>query len=259
MDRNEERVLSPLPAVRIAMWSGPRNISTALMRSWGSREDTVVCDEPLYAYYLKVTRLDHPGRDEIIAAGETDWRVVVRELTGEIPTGKRVFYQKHMAHHLLPDVGRDWLDRLIHVFLVRDPRDMLISLAKITPRIQIEDTGLPQQWEIFRRVADRSGTVPPVLDARDVLLDPSGVLKRLCARVGVPFDRAMLTWEPGPRSTDGIWAKYWYHAVQQSTGFKPYEEKTDRIPVRLDALYTQCRVYYDRIVPHCLRAESTEG
>ena len=246
-------------AVRIAVWSGPRNISTALMRSWGNRNDTFVCDEPLYAHYLDVTHVDHPGRDEILASHEKDWRVVVRYLTREVPGGKRIFYQKHMAHHLLPDIDRDWLDHLTHVFLIRDPRDMLTSLVKVTPNIQIEDTGLPQQWELFSRIRDVAGTLPPVLDARDVLLDPRGVLQRLCYRLGVPFDEAMLAWEPGRRATDGVWAKYWYAAVERSTGFEPYKQKHERVPERLQGLHTDCRRYYDRLYAHRLRGDAAES
>ncbi len=127
------------------MWSGPRNISTALMRSWGSRADTAVCDEPLYAYYLKTTGVEHPGRDEVIAHHETDWRKVVDWITGPIPGGRAVWYQKHMAHHLLADVDRGWLSSMVNCFLIREPREMLVSLSKVTARIRIADTGLPQQ------------------------------------------------------------------------------------------------------------------
>ncbi|HEX6984335.1 MAG TPA: hypothetical protein VF170_03110, partial [Planctomycetaceae bacterium] len=140
--------------LRLAVWSGPRNISTAMMRSWGNRSDTVVVDEPLYAHYLKVTRLPHPGADEVLAHHESDWRKVAEFLTGPVPGGKRIFYQKHMAHHLLPEIGRDWLSRLTHVFLIRDPKEMLTSLMKVLPEPRVEDTGLPQQVELFERVRD---------------------------------------------------------------------------------------------------------
>jgi hypothetical protein len=236
------------------MWSGPRNISTALMRSWGSRSDTFVCDEPFYAYYLLETGIDHPGRDEILAAHETDWRKVAAWLTGEIPEGKSIFYQKHMAHHMLPGIDRGWLNRVTHAFLIRDPGEMLASLVKVTPRIQIEDTGLPQQWELFELVRASTGETPAVLDARDVLQDPRDLLERLCSRVGVPFDDAMLEWEAGPRRTDGVWARHWYDAVERSTGFEAYTPKSERLTESLKPVHEACRIYYDRLYAHRLAA-----
>ena len=232
--------------VRIAMWSGPRNISTALMRSWGNRTDTIVCDEPLYAHYLKVTGKDHPGAREVIDHHEADWQKVIDQLIGPIPHEKSVFYQKHMAHHLLPGIDRTWLDKVTNCFLIRDPREMLTSLVKVTPSPTIEDTGLPQQLEIFK-LAAKNGDTPPVLDAEDVLEHPRELLTQLCEAVGVEFDNAMLTWPPGQRDTDGIWAKHWYRAVEKSTGFKPYVPKPDRLPEQLDDLHKECRSLYDRL------------
>ncbi len=233
-------------AVRIAMWSGPRNISTALMRSWGSRSDCHVTDEPLYAHYLLATGLDHPGREATLARHETDWRRVVSWLTGPVPDGKTIWYQKHMAHHLLPDVGRDWLDELTHAFLIRDPREMLLSLAEFLPDIRVEDTGLPQQVELFRRRRAR-GDEPAVVDSRDVLLAPEPTLRALCARLGVPFDRAMLRWEPGLRETDGAWAPYWYAKVEQTTTFGRYEPKEEPLPERLRPVYDACLPLYEEL------------
>lgn len=233
--------------LRIAMWSGPRNISTAMMRSWGARPDTFVCDEPLYAHYLKVTGLDHPGRDEIIAHHDPDWRSVTAWLTGPIPEGRGVFYQKHMAHHLLPRIERDWLAPLTHCFLIREPREMLTSLLKKYPGAGLEDTGLPQQTEIVRIVQEQTGRTPPILDARDVLENPRGLLTALCDRLGVAFDERMLSWAPGPRETDGVWAKYWYDAVVQTTTFQPYKPKDDVLPARHTPLLSACHEYYDRM------------
>src|SRR4051812_38982973 len=150
--------------VRIAMWSGPRNISTAMMRAWGQRPDTVVCDEPLYAHYLQHTGVDHPGAGEVIAHHEPDWRKVVAGLVGELPEGKSIFFQKHMAHHLLPHIDRGWLGAVTSAFLIRDPREMIASLARVTPNPTVADTGLPQQVEIFELVRRRTGGVPPVVD-----------------------------------------------------------------------------------------------
>lgn len=240
--------------IRIAMWSGPRNISTALLRSWGSRPDTVVCDEPFYAHYLQETGIEHPGREEVLAGQERDWRKVAVELTGPIPGGKAIFYQKHMAHHLLPAMGREWIDSLSNCFLIREPGEMLTSLLKVYPQAELPDTGLPQQWELFERLREATGEVPPVIDSRDVLEDPAGILGRLCEAVGVPFLEEMLTWEAGPRSTDGVWAKHWYGAVERSTGFAPYSPKADRVPPEKQSLYEQCRGYYRRLQRHRLRS-----
>lgn len=242
------------PGTRIAMWSGPRNISTALMRSWESRDDTFVCDEPLYAYYLSRTDVDHPGREEVLASQDSDWRKVVAYLTGDIPGGKAIFYQKHMAHHLLPGIDRGWVESLRNVFLIRDPGEMLTSLIKVTPGATMDDTGLPQQWELFVRLRDVVGATPPVIDAKDVLDDPRGVLARLCSKLGIPFQEEMLSWRQGPRDTDGVWAKYWYDAVEKSTGFQPYTPKPDEVPARVQTVYEACRVSYDKLYEHRLLA-----
>lgn len=239
---------------RIAMWSGPRNISTAMLRSWGERSDTFVCDEPLYAHYLLTTRVDHPGRDEVIASQENDWRRVVGWLTGEIPEGRLVFYQKHMAHHLLPVIGRDWLSKVTSVFLIRNPGEMLTSLVRVTPNVGLNDTGLARQWELFERQRSLSGEIPPVIDSRDVLENPRGVLSALCDALDLPFDEAMLSWEPGRRDTDGVWAKHWYSAVEKSSGFAPYEHKADAVPAHLADVLDECHQIYDRLYEHRIQA-----
>lgn len=233
--------------IRIAMWSGPRNISTALLRSWGNREDTAVCDEPLYAHYLRQTAAEHPGREQVIAHHESDWRKVVARLTGPIPGGKRIFYQKHMAHHLLDNIDRGWLDELTHCFLIREPREMITSLMQKLPHPTLADTGLPQQVEILNYIQERRGVTPAVLDARDVLEDPRGMLARLCAATGVAFSETMLSWPGGPRPTDGIWARHWYANVERSTGFAPYRPKSEDVPDRLRPLLRACQTHYDAL------------
>lgn len=233
--------------LRIAMWSGPRNISTAMMRSWGNRPDTVVCDEPLYAHYLRHVPVDHPGRDEVMAAHDGDWQSVVRWLTEDEIPGAALFYQKHMAHHLLPHISRDWLPRLTNCFLIRDPRQMLASLSAKMGMPELRDTGLAQQVEIFRMIRRDTGQVPPVIDAADVLRDPRGVLTRLCEAVGVAFLDAMLSWPPGRRETDGVWARYWYDSVERSTGFEPPSEKAVNLEAPLEALARTCQPYYEEL------------
>ena len=237
--------------LRIAMWSGPRNISTALMRSFEARGDAAVCDEPLYAHYLAHRPVEHPGREEIVATCETDWRRVAAFLTGPVPGGKPVFYQKHMAHHLLPEIGREWLGELTHVFLIRDPREMLLSLAKVTPNPGALDTGLPQQLELLRAVEARTGRTPPVIDARDVLENPRAVLSKLCAALGLEWRAAMLAWPPGRRATDGVWAKHWYAEVEKSTGFESWRPRPGELPPALARVHAECLVPYRAL--HALR------
>jgi hypothetical protein len=234
-------------ALHLAMWSGPRNISTAMMRSWGNRPDTFVVDEPLYAHYLQATKLGHPGAEEVIAAGETDWRKAAAWLTGPIPEGKAIFYQKHMTHHLLPEMERDWLGSLTHCFLIRDPREVITSYLKKNQDPTVEDLGFIQQAEIFDWVRERSGTVPPVLEARDILNAPEPMLRQLCETLRVAFTPSMLSWEPGLRVTDGVWAKHWYPEVETSTGFRPYSPKPDPIPERLQEVYEQCLKSYEQL------------
>jgi hypothetical protein len=203
--------------VRLAVWSGPRNISTALMRSWENRSDCRVVDEPLYAYYLAVTGLDHPGRDKVIAAGETSWQAVVADLVAPV---EGIYYQKHMAHHLLPQLPRDWIGSLTNLLLVRDPAEVVASYMRSRADIAAEDIGLEQQSELY----DQLGA-PPVIDAADFLRDPEGYLRWLCSYIDVDFTEAMLHWPTGPRASDGVWAPYWYDAVLASTGFAPYRTR----------------------------------
>ena len=238
---------------RIAMWSGPRNISTAMMRAWGNRPDTVVIDEPFYAFYLKADRKNHPGADEVIASGETDWRKVVARLTGQIPNGKKIFFQKQMTHHLLREVDREWLGAVTNCFLIRDPAEVITSYIKKNDDPALEDLGFVQQAEIFEWVRKRIRLVPAVIDARDVLKNPDRMLRLLCEAVNVEFDNAMLSWPPGLRDTDGIWAKHWYGEVVRSTSFRPYRPKNERVPERLRDICERCRECYERL--HALRLQ----
>jgi len=172
-----------------------------------------VTDEPFYAAYLAATGLAHPMRDEILASQPTDWRMVADALIGPPPDGKPVWYQKHMTHHMLPEFGREWTDRVINAFLIRAPEAVLASYAMKRADFSLEEIGLPAQAELFDRAADRLGRAPPVVEAEDALADPRGALTLLCAAVGIAFDPAMLSWPPGRRTTDGVWAPAWYQAV----------------------------------------------
>ncbi len=245
--------------LRLAMWSGPRNLSTAFMRAWGNREDTVVVDEPFYAHYLDVTGIEHPGRDEVLAHHERDWRRVVESLLGPVPAGVRIVYQKQMSHHLLPHMGREWLDAVTHAFLIRDPRAMVASLGGKLGTFDLLATGLPQQVEIFEHVLDRTGRAPAVIDSADLLRDPGATLRRLCAALDVPFSARMLWWPRGRRATDGVWAKYWYDRVEASTGFEPAPSPDSagerELAPELAAIEAQCRPLYEKLRAHRLRAD----
>ena len=205
--------------VRIAMWSGPRNISTAMMRSFGNRPDCAVIDEPFYAAYLAETGLLHPMRDEVLASQPADWRQVVRTLLGPIPTNRDIFYQKHMTHHMLDSIGRAWTAQCRNAFLIRPAEHVLISYRARRDTVTLEDIGYRQQAELFDAECDRLGTPPPVIDAEDLLANPPGLLKVLCGALKIPFRAEMLRWPAGSRPTDGIWAPAWYGTVEQSTCF----------------------------------------
>ncbi len=235
----------------IAMWSGPRNISTAMMRAWESRSDTRVVDEPFYAHYLLETGYDHPGADEVIACGETDWRKVVENLVTN-GGAEPFFFQKHMTQHMLEHIDRSWLSDVSNCFLIRDPRRMLLSFSKVIPNPSLDQTGLPQQVEIFNAVRAATGAIPPVITAKDVLLNPERMLRMLCAALDLSFDPAMLRWNAGRRESDGVWAKHWYGAVEKSTGFAPYKNDDGPLPARMNGLLEACQTLYEQMAQHRL-------
>lgn len=233
--------------IRIAMWSGPRNLSTAMMRSFGSRTDTFVTDEPFYGCFLTQTGLDHPMREEVIASMDCAWRSVMHTLSGAPPDGSPVWYQKHMWHMMVGPIGYDDFAGFRHAFLIREPERMIASYLKKREAARFEDFGLEKQAEFFERESDRLGRAPPVIDANDVLADPAAVLSRLCEALGIAWDPAMLSWAPGRRATDGVWAAHWYNAVEKSTGFG----EPDTGPVELSQedrrLAERMRPYYERL------------
>jgi len=237
-------------SVRIAMWSGPRNISTALMRSWEARGDTEVIDEPFYAAYLARTGLDHPGREIVLASQENDWQRVIPQLRTAPSAGFAISYQKHMAHHFFEEMEGPWLEDLRHAFLIRAPEPMIASLSKVLSAPTLEATGLPQQVAIFERWASRMGRVPPVIDAEDVLRDPAGILSRLCNALDVPWTTRMLSWPAGRRATDGTWAPFWYQAVERSTGFDAPKPRDAEVPSALRALVEPSRRLYAQLAAH---------
>lgn len=239
----------------ICLWSGPRNVSTALMYSFAQHEDVAVIDEPLYGHYLRATGAEHPGRDHVIAAMNCDGDAVMQELLlrqAENPVPR--LFMKHMAHHLVKlDLG--FLRETCNVFLIRDPLDMLPSLSIQLPEPCLADTGLRRQWELFSGLLE-AGQEPAILDSRELLRNPRHVLSRLCQHIGLAFTPAMLSWEAGPRPEDGVWAPHWYHAVHHSTGFASYRAKTE-FPDRLRPLLEECEPWYEKLFEHAIRADAT--
>jgi hypothetical protein len=235
---------------RIAMWSGPRNLSTAMMRSFGSRSDTFVSDEPFYGCFLKDTGADHPMAAEIMAAMDTDWRSVLETLSGAPPDGSPIWYQKHMWHHMAGPIGYDDFAGFTHAFLIRQPERMIASYLRKREAAAFEDFGLERQAEFFDRESDRLGHAPPVIDANDVLADPEGVLSQLCEALGISWDAAMLGWDQGRRETDGPWAPHWYGAVEASTGFGPSETGPVDLPDDACRLAERCDPHYRKLAAH---------
>jgi hypothetical protein len=248
-------------AVRIAMWSGPRNISTAMMRSFENRPDGAVIDEPFYACYLAATGIDHPMRDESLASQPTDWREVVRTILGPVPEGRPIWYQKHMTHHMCAGFGRDWIAQMRNAFLIRAPEDVLASYTQKRQDVALEDIGFVQQREIFEREADRLGHAPPVIDGADVLADPHGALSALCTALHIPFSETMLSWPPGRRDTDGVWAPVWYGVVERSTGFATPKPSTPFESLRddLKPIAAAARPHYERLRQFRLAAETARS
>ncbi len=236
------------------MWSGPRTVSTALMRAWENRPDTVVADEPLYAFYLERTGCVHPARELVLASQPTTWQQVLSQLTtAPLAEGISIRYAKMMTHHLLPEVDRAALAPLTHAHLIRDPRELLASYAKVRTEPALDDLGLRQQAEIFETFGG------PVIDSSDLLADPRGTLTALCQALNVPFDEHMLGWPPGPRDTDGVWAPHWYASVVASTGFTPPRPSAAPLPPRLEPLAERCLPYFEKLRRYRLRPPARGG
>ena len=243
----------PAEPLRIAMWSGPRNISTALMRAWENRDDCVVWDEPLYGYYLDTTGIPHPGAAEVIADQGSDAQAIIAACIGNAPGGKPIFYQKHMTLHLLPQLERGWLGSLSNCFLIREPEAVIASYSAVRSDLTLDDIGFVQQAELFDQVHAMSGMIPPVIDSREFLLDPEAMLRLLCARLDIEFMPQMLSWPAGRRDSDGVWGRYWYDSVWNSTGFAPWREKEYRLDKNGRDIATRARPFYDKLYQHRLR------
>ena len=232
--------------VRVAMWSGPRNISTAMMRAFENRTDTVVVDEPLYAAYLVRTGIDHPARDEVIASQPADVTAAVAELSAPLPAGRHVHYAKHMAHHVSRDMDLSWTLGFRNVLLIRDPVEVVASYVRSRETCEPEDIGLPQQGRLLE-LWDEHGVEVPIIDAADFLRAPEPHLRRLCDWLGIEFSERMLSWPAGPRDSDGVWAPHWYAAVWKSTGFEPWRPRETNLSDHDAAVAESCRPVYEAL------------
>jgi hypothetical protein len=233
-------------AVRVAMWSGPRNISTAMMRAFENREDTVVVDEPLYAAYLARTGLDHPGRDVVIASQPTDVATAIGQLYAPLPPGRRVHYAKHMAHHVSRDMDLDWTLGFRNVLLIRDPVEVVASYVRARESCEPDDIGLSQQEWLLKLWDERKLEVP-ILDAAEFLRAPEPHLRWLCDWLQIPFTDRMLSWSPGPRASDGVWAPHWYSSVWDSTGFEPWRPRETSLSKHDAWVAEACRPTYEAL------------
>jgi hypothetical protein len=236
--------------IRIAMWSGPRNLSTAMMYAFAARGDCGVTDEPFYAAYLAATGIVHPMRDEVLASQPQDPADVV--LTGPAPEGQPIWYQKHMTQHMLPGVPLDWTEECRHAFLIRHPARVIASYTKKREEPSLDDLGFRQQAELFDRVAQREGVAPPVVDSTALREAPEPKLKALCEALGIGWTARMLHWQPGPKPYDGVWAPVWYHAVHASTGFDAAEGPMPALPDAYRRLSDAALPYYQALAPHAL-------
>ncbi len=238
--------------VRVAMWSGPRNISTAMMRAFENRTDTGVVDEPLYAAYLKRTGKDHPAREAVIASQPTDLDAAVAELFAPLAPGTRVHYAKHMAHHVSRDMDLGWTLAFRNVLLIRDPVEVVASYVRARETCEPEDIGLPQQGWLLE-LWDKEALEVPIIDAREFLDAPEAHLRWLCNWLGIPFSGRMLSWPPGPRASDGVWAPHWYASVWASTGFSPWHPRDTSLSDHDAAVAEACRPIYEALYGRRIR------
>jgi len=237
---------------RICLWSSPRNISTAMMYAFAQRDDTVAVDEPLYAHYLRVTGIDHPGREETLNSQENDGeKVVANVILGDYD--RPVVFLKQMTHHLV-DLDLRFMHHTKNILFIRDPKQIIASYAQVRPQVTMQDVGMEKQWWLFNYLTENNFS-RVVLDSNEILRSPRNVLQQLCAAISIPFSKAMLHWPAGPKKEDGVWSKYWYENVHQSTGFEKQKTSERELPEYLRPLYEDCKVYYDRLYPYSIKAE----
>lgn len=239
--------------IRLAMWSGPRNISTAMMRSWENRADCEVIDEPFYACYLAETGLEHPCRDAILRSQPSNRETVIDKLLAH--TASPIFYQKHMTHHMPDGCDMVWAEALTHVFLIRSPTQVIASYLNKMPTVNAADIGITRQLALFEELSDMQGKRPPVIDGADVLRAPSSVLGKLCAELKIDFpEKSMTQWPRGGRNSDGVWASHWYQDVMASTGFSAPRQATHSLSGEAQALADAMEPYYQKMARYKLEA-----
>lgn len=240
------------PVIRIAMWSGPRNISTAMMRAWENRSDTAIVDEPFYACYLNKTGIIHPMQKEVLASQPQEWQAVIDGALSDVlaPT-QRIQYQKHMTQHMVVDIDPEWFASLRHAFLIRHPAHVVYSYGKKRGNVTAADIGFARQRELFEQVREL-GITPPVIESKDVLINPRATLSKLCIELGVDFDNAMLSWPTGRRDSDGVWAAHWYQNVEKSSGFAPYQDKDIKLNTEQQKVVNDCLADYEALAQHKL-------
>tara|TARA_B100001146_G_C16103172_1_gene400311 strand:+ start:276 stop:1007 length:732 start_codon:yes stop_codon:yes gene_type:complete len=229
----------------IAMWSGPRNLSTALMRSFENRSDCFVSDEPLYPFFLHERKLEHPLKNKIIKSGEINYNKIIKYITGPIPYSKKIWYQKHMAHHISPDININWIKKMKNCLLIRHPNDVILSYLKKNELENTQQLGYLQQVYIYKMLSQKTESSPIVFDAQDLLKNPKKMLIEVCGNLKIKFDDRMLSWPSGARETDGVWGEYWYKKVKTSTSFKPYIETKKNIPSKYKNIYDESIEYYN--------------
>lgn len=228
----------------IACWSGPRNISTALMRSWSSRKDTFVTDEPFYAYYLKETQMNHPMHKKIINHYLSDYDEIVNHLINEIPNRKNIWYQKHMAHHLIDLSKIDWIKKCENCILIRHPKEVISSYTAKNELNCVTELGYPQQFELAKFLK-KSNCSFKIIDSADLLKNPKEILFEWCESINIQFDESMLHWKRGDHPNDGIWWPHWYNNVIETTGFQKYKKKDISIENEYDSIYNDSMEYYN--------------
>ncbi len=244
--------------LRIAMWSGPRNISTAMMRAWENRSDTNVIDEPFYAYYLANTNTRHPMQEQVLASQPNEWQDVVNTLISDADPGNNhsdISYQKHMTHHMLNDINLDWANQIQHCFLIRDPVFVIDSYVKKMPSVCSQDIGIERQYQLYQELSEVTGQDIPIIDSGDVLNNPQAVLSKLCAKLGITYSDAMLNWPQGPRSSDGVWAKHWYENVEASTSFAKYTAPKIVLTEKQQALAAENNYFYQKLFNKRIKVE----
>ena len=240
----------------IAMWSGPRNLSTALMRSFENRLDTTVIDEPCYAHFLQKTGVEHPGKQEVLRSQSTKWEEVVTLCTGKIPNNKSIWYQKHMAQHNLEGYDIRWIKKIKNCLLIRNPKYVIASYNREYPIRDVSLLGYLQQENIIALLQRENNETPPIIDATDLLRSPKKILEKLCSRLGIEFSDRMLSWPAGKRDTDGVWGSHWYKGVEKSVGFLSYKKKDIKLSKELVPIYENCMISYEKMYENRIRLDN---